>query len=709
MKVMITIVLVQLLGSASFAQQDTLHDFFPLNVGNKWTYGFRSDQYNPGEYINDTGKTEYQIISSFRSADSLYWWFVQRRNFSRRIVRHSGESWQSIVDSSFFGIVENEEGRHTLYLTTNDRENSFFPFYSCFTPHFTRFTSDTSHDVTFARNLVEFNRCNTTTYTTNAILRRDTGLVHLQSHWVWITWSIDMTFDLRDFRSSYVGPHLSYLTRIPITTLVGIPMDTTLSMENNGDSTLLIQGVTCSDPDVAVSFEFNTIPPRGTARLTLHYTSQSAGQTSANVYVTSNSTSSPDTIVLVFTNRVESRTLLSSKDFDFGHYNMVVGYREMPLVISNTGNLDLTFDSIRTSDPDFAAILDTSYIAPLSGRQCLIRFAPDYPSETRKNATLLFFTNSISSPDTIRATGWPVGGKFEFNQRSVDFGEMTIGRKVDTAITMSRHGWVVLGLARQNPSHSAFSGLGATYQICNACDSLVDSLRFTPNLLGHMQGHVVYTSSNGDLRGYDTIWLSGTGVWNDPIPSLTFSATNIDFGTLVVGQYRDSALTVSIMQNGNPVIDRDTTLSNRSFKLAMERNGGAVIHDTIRFEPVSAGIHKGILVYRVMIEDWIAKADTIRFQGEGLVILPTRFSLYQNYPNPFNPGTTIGFDIPIAGFVTLKVFDLLGREVAMLVNEEMQPGSYERVFHAKGLASGVYFYRLQTPTITLTRKMLLMQ
>ena len=71
------------------------------------------------------------------------------------------------------------------------------------------------------------------------------------------------------------------------------------------------------------------------------------------------------------------------------------------------------------------------------------------------------------------------------------------------------------------------------------------------------------------------------------------------------------------------------------------------------------------------------------------------FFLAQNYPNPVNPRTTIKFEISNSSFVTLKVFDLLGREVATLVHKEMSPGSYERVFDGSRLASGVYLYRLQ--------------
>jgi len=96
-------------------------------------------------------------------------------------------------------------------------------------------------------------------------------------------------------------------------------------------------------------------------------------------------------------------------------------------------------------------------------------------------------------------------------------------------------------------------------------------------------------------------------------------------------------------------------------------------------------------------------------ESERETYLPTSFVLYQNYPNPFNPSTKIGFNIPTAGFTTLTVYDVLGREVATLVNEEVKPGSYHVEWNASSFASGVYLYRLRAGSFTETRKLLLLR
>ena len=85
------------------------------------------------------------------------------------------------------------------------------------------------------------------------------------------------------------------------------------------------------------------------------------------------------------------------------------------------------------------------------------------------------------------------------------------------------------------------------------------------------------------------------------------------------------------------------------------------------------------------------------------------FHLDQNYPNPFNPSTTISFTLPSRSFVSLKVFDLIGREVATIVSEEMQAGNHSRQWNAANMPSGIYFYRLQAGLFAETKKLILLK
>ena len=89
--------------------------------------------------------------------------------------------------------------------------------------------------------------------------------------------------------------------------------------------------------------------------------------------------------------------------------------------------------------------------------------------------------------------------------------------------------------------------------------------------------------------------------------------------------------------------------------------------------------------------------------------IPSSFSLSQNYPNPFNPSTKIKFDLPESEFITMKIFDALGREVATLVNEQLIPGTYEAEFNGANYPSDVYFYRLTAGDFSETKKMLMIK
>ncbi|HEX2984977.1 MAG TPA: T9SS type A sorting domain-containing protein [Ignavibacteriales bacterium] len=89
--------------------------------------------------------------------------------------------------------------------------------------------------------------------------------------------------------------------------------------------------------------------------------------------------------------------------------------------------------------------------------------------------------------------------------------------------------------------------------------------------------------------------------------------------------------------------------------------------------------------------------------------IPANFSLGQNYPNPFNPETKISFNLPVNGKTSLKVYDMLGREVAELVNGELEKGTHTINFNGRSLSSGVYIYRLQSGAFTESKKMILMK
>ena len=89
--------------------------------------------------------------------------------------------------------------------------------------------------------------------------------------------------------------------------------------------------------------------------------------------------------------------------------------------------------------------------------------------------------------------------------------------------------------------------------------------------------------------------------------------------------------------------------------------------------------------------------------------VPAKFSLEQNYPNPFNPTTTITYSIPTNSFVTLIIYNLLGSEIATLVNEEKNFGTYKVIWNAQHIPSGVYFYKITAGAHSIVKKMILLK
>ncbi len=118
------------------------------------------------------------------------------------------------------------------------------------------------------------------------------------------------------------------------------------------------------------------------------------------------------------------------------------------------------------------------------------------------------------------------------------------------------------------------------------------------------------------------------------------------------------------------------------------------------------------LNFEIMSDGWTYWRDRISQVVTGvddIMQAPLSYNLSQNYPNPFNPSTTISYSIPAKSQVTLRVYDILGSEIKMLVNEEKTAGTYKINFNASNLSSGIYFYKLQTDNYVKCKKMILLK
>jgi photosystem II stability/assembly factor-like uncharacterized protein len=179
-------------------------------------------------------------------------------------------------------------------------------------------------------------------------------------------------------------------------------------------------------------------------------------------------------------------------------------------------------------------------------------------------------------------------------------------------------------------------------------------------------------------------------------------STNSGFslsGTLLSAVNANGKIVSSTLSgyNGNYLIPY---LENGNYKIKASKIGYSTceysgeVQIDLTNNPVAQGIN-------ILIDITGTEADRKK--------VPEIFELFQNYPNPFNPSTTIKYSIPELSFVTIKIYDVLGSEVAVLVNEEKSEGSYELNWNASNISSGVYFYQLKAGEFLQTKKMILLR
>ncbi|MFA3783372.1 choice-of-anchor A family protein [Melioribacteraceae bacterium 4301-Me] len=127
---------------------------------------------------------------------------------------------------------------------------------------------------------------------------------------------------------------------------------------------------------------------------------------------------------------------------------------------------------------------------------------------------------------------------------------------------------------------------------------------------------------------------------------------------------------------------------------------------TLVVNPANGNVYAGTKGGQVFM---MASANTTTSVNDYVDVIPTKFELNQNYPNPFNPSTTIRFAIPEAGQYTLKIYNIIGQEIATLVKGQLMPGIHKVTFDAGNFASGIYIYKLSGQNVNITRKMILMK
>jgi len=216
----------------------------------------------------------------------------------------------------------------------------------------------------------------------------------------------------------------------------------------------------------------------------------------------------------------------------------------------------------------------------------------------------------------------------------------------------------------------------------------------------YSDAYLIRCDSNGD-----TLWTRLYSYWdgNDDIMN-SLGATG-DGGYVMVGNTFDMVWVIKVNSSGDTLWTATYEIGTNEFGADIREtpDNGFVITGGVKFGPSASP-------YNV----FLLKIGTSTAIGDHPENSPEEFYLYANYPNPFNPTTNIGFQISDFGLVKLTVYDITGREITTLVSKQLSPGDYTvqwdgRSITGERVASGLYFYRLQTGDFLQTRKMLLVK
>ncbi|HMS64761.1 MAG TPA: T9SS type A sorting domain-containing protein, partial [Ignavibacteria bacterium] len=198
------------------------------------------------------------------------------------------------------------------------------------------------------------------------------------------------------------------------------------------------------------------------------------------------------------------------------------------------------------------------------------------------------------------------------------------------------------------------------------------------------------------IRTTTTTW----GALPVELSSFTASANNRDINL--------NWSTMTEINNSGFDIERKA-ISSDNWTMVGNVSGNGTSNVAHSYSYTDRNLSSGIYTYRLKQTDFNGNFEYHNLNGEVIIGVPNSLLLVQNYPNPFNPTTTISFDLPVAGNVSLKVFNTSGKEVATLVNETRSAGYYSVNFNASNLSSGVYYYRLEANGISKVMKMALVK
>jgi lysophospholipase L1-like esterase len=363
------------------------------------------------------------------------------------------------------------------------------------------------------------------------------------------------------------------------------------------------------------------------------------------------------------------------------------------VTINNGSGSAISLTSIYTGSAQFTADRSSGTVNAGGSLTVNITFTPNTLGWYQD--TLFIQNNSAISLLRVLVTGNAPAPSLAAAPASLDFGEVVRTTTKQLQISLNNTGINTAQISGITGKTGIFTATPTAGSIV-ASSSMQITVSFTPGALGAFTDTLRVTG--GVAGGLFTIPVRG----QSPVPVLTSSATFLDFGDIPITAPKTLQITLGNTSINPLVLD---ALANTHPQYYVEPSSGTIppsgtLGVNVVFSPSAYGVvldtilvisNASVSPSRIALRGNSSNPNTVEdISGE----TPLRYALLQNYPNPFNPSTTVGFALPEASRVSLMIYDLIGREIAVLADGRLPAGRHRRIWDARESAAGTYFSRL---------------
>ena len=368
----------------------------------------------------------------------------------------------------------------------------------------------------------------------------------------------------------------------------------------------------------------------------------------------------------------------------------------------------LSIDSAYTLTRWFWSSLGKATITNADSLFAVVFFKPD--SIRNYADTLIILNNSANRVVRIPLSGNSPPAALAVPSSALSFPPAAVGDSVFSILLVYNRSINSLTLTSVSTQTDVFRPAIQVPTTIGVIDSLALKVFFKPKMFGESLDMLSISSDGGTAK----LALIGTS----PPPFLKLSKSSLDFEVLTKDSTR--RITVAIMDTSVNALRIDSLYTHTKYfkvpsvALPLFVKKSDTLDLIVRFTPDSSRLYVDTLFIR---NNSLTSLVTVPLMGQGTntithvaeLGIPAEFKLHQSYPNPFNPSTTIQYDLPLPGHVTLVVYNVLGQVVTKLIDDQQGPGIYKAIWEASNVPSGIYFYRLQAGEFVETKKMILLR